>query len=228
MKPLECKDYEIDILIGKLAAILVIVKHFSLVWKAISEKDVLFSTVFFVLFILIPCLYLFFLKIYNLKFAKLTFQVWFFCISLLCLSITNDVLNKFSGFWRTVFPVAFVTVCMLIGLTGVIRIKNPNQVKRYMENIKISESHYNLLILIYSITYIIGLVSVFTFMVLIGKYFHDFVLINWPSLEKNRILLFYIGMAIGYYPSKYLGAAISAVFTVSVNRIYKRCVKPQT
>jgi hypothetical protein len=219
--PLIAKDYEIDILIGKLAAILVIARGgLYLVWKATAERKFLFGAVSFILLIVIPCLYLLSLKTYNIKFAKLLFRSWFLCILLLCLSVTDKVLNEFSGFWRVIFPVAFITVCMFVGIMGVIRIKGPNQLKRD-KRIKIPESHSNLLILIGSIDTIIGLISVFTLMVLIGKYFYDVVVINWKSLEQYRLLSFYIGMAMGYYPSKILGAIISGVFVGLVNLIYK-------
>jgi hypothetical protein len=218
--PLVTKDYEIDILIGKLAAILVIARSFFMVWKEIVGRKVFFSIIFFVIFILIPCLYLLSLKMYNVKLAKLSFRSWFLCILLLCFSVTDMILNKFSGFWRVIFPAAFITVCMFVGIMGVIRIKETNQLKRD-KRIKIPESHFNLFILIGSIDIIIGLISVFTLMVLIGKYFYDVVVINWQSLEQYRMLSFYIGMAIGYYPSKILGAIISGVFVGLVNLICK-------
>ena len=220
MKSLSSTDYEIDILLGKIASIAVIARSFFMVWKEIVERKVFFSIIFFVIFILIPCLYLLSLKMYNVKLAKLSFRSWFLCILLLCFSVTDNILNEFSGFWRVIFPAAFITVCMLVGLMGVIRIKDPNQHKRDKQ-IKIPESHFNLFILIDSIDIIIGFISIFTLMVLMGKYFHDYVLTNWQSFEKYRVQLFYIGMAIGYYPSKILGAAISCVFTGLVNLIYK-------
>jgi len=86
-----------------------------------------------------------------------------------------------------------------------------------IKDIKISESHYNLLILTYSIAHIIGLISVFTFMVLIGKYFHDFAILNWQLFEKQRVMAFYVGMTIGFFPAKYMGAVICVIFVTLVN-----------
>ncbi len=226
IQSLGCKDYEIDIFIGKIAAVLVIVRNFFWVWRLIAEKKLFFSAVFFVLFIFIPFLYLFFLKTYNLKLTKMTFRIWFYSILLLCLSITDKFLDDFSGFWKVIFPVAFVTVCMLVGLKGVVRIKEPNKLTKD-KHIKIPELHRNLFSLVNSVDIIIGYISIFILMVLTGKYFHDFVLFNWPSFEKYRILLFYVGIAIGYYPSVILGAAISCIFIFLVNLIYKYSAKLQ-
>jgi len=224
MKPLVYNDYEIDVLIGKLAAFLLLAFGFFAIWRELAEDKISFSIISFVLLVLIPGIYLLSLKTYNIKLAKLTFRGWFLGILLICLLLTNKVLSDFSWFGTVILPFAFVTICMLVGLKGVVRIKKPNQLK-IDQNVKIPESHYNLRILIDSVDIIIALISTFTLMVLIGKYFYDFVLANWQSLEEHKILLFYIGMAIGYYPSKILGAAISCVFTFLVNLIYKCCVK---
>jgi len=222
IKPLVRNDYEIDILIAKLAAILIIVFGFYIVRRSfIGQRPFFWSVFLIVMFILIPGLYLFFLKTYNFKLTKLSFQIWFLCILILCFSMTNDALSRFYIFWRVILPAAFVTVCMLIGVIGVKRIKDPDELNHYIKEIEISKSHYNLLILIYSITYIIGLLSTFIFMVLAGKYFHDFAFTNWPSLEDRKVLLFYVGMTIGFYPSRYLGGMVCTILTTLVNLIYK-------
>jgi hypothetical protein len=227
MSPLETKDYKIDILIGNLGAILIIARGFHLVWRVISEGKSLLGIVFFVLYILIPSLYIFSSHLYNVKVAKLSFRIWLVWFFFFCWYGTDKFLNNFSAFWKVIFPFAFMTACMLVGLMGVVRIKEPDQTLKVIidPRIKIPKSYHNTRVLIGSIGTTLALVSTFTLMVLIGKYFCDFVLIHWPSLEKNRVLLFYIGMAIDYYPSKILGAAIASVLTGLVELIWNLCVK---
>jgi hypothetical protein len=224
MKPLVYNDYEIDVLTGKIAAALILVFGFFAVWRQFSDNKISFSVISSILLVLIPVIYLISLKTYNINLAKLAFRSWTFGILLVCLLLTKKVLNNFSWFWTVILPFAFVTVCMLIGLKGIGRIKEGIQFD-IDKTTKIPESYHNLRILIGSVDSIILFLSIFTIMVLAGKYFHDFVLANWQSLEEHKILLFYMGIAIGYYPSKILGAAISCVFTFLVNLIYKCCVK---
>jgi hypothetical protein len=223
MKPLENNeyDYKIDILFGEIASILVVTFGFFMTWRGAVGKNICVSLVFLVVFILVPGLYLSALNTYNDKLAKWTFRAWTFCILLLALSVTNRLLNDFSGFWKVILPFAFVTVCMVVGLKGVVRIKTPNRFK-VDQSIKVPESQRNLRTLIDSVDIVVALISMFTLMVLIGKYFHDFVLTNWRSVERHRALLFYAGMGIAYYPSKILAAAISGIFTVAVNLAWKR------
>jgi len=133
LPPLICKDYEIDILFGELAAIVVIANGFFLVWRAIVENKVFFGVVSFLLLVVMPCLYIYSLPTYNFKLAKWTCRSWNLCILLLCLSVTDEVLKDFSGFWKIILPAAIMSTCMTIGLLGVIRIKDPNQLKQYIK-----------------------------------------------------------------------------------------------
>jgi hypothetical protein len=230
MNPLFNKDYEIDVLIGKLAAIFIVARScFRLSRSVIVERESLlpFGVVYFVLFILIPCLYLFSLHKHNAKLARLSFKIWFLFFLFLCWSVTGNFLNKPSGFWKGVFPLAFITACMMTGVNGVARIIEPNRnvYGTVYESIKIPKTYYNIRILIGSTGVIFTFVFTFTLMVFIGKYLCDFTLIYWPSLEKSRALLFYIGMAISFYPSKILGAAVPVFSTVLFERIWNMCVK---
>lgn len=229
-EPSPSKDYEIDVLFGKIAAILIIARSgFRLVRSVIIEKDSLFpfGIFYFVLFILIPCLYLFSLHKHNVKLAKLSFKLWFLFFLFLCWSVTDNFLNKPSGFWKGVFPLALITACMMTGVNGVVRIIEPNRdiYAAVYESIKIPKTYYNIRILISSTGVTFTSVFIFTLMVFIGKYLCDYTLIYWPSLEKSRVLLFYIGMAISYYPSKILGAAVPVFSTVLLERIWNLCVK---
>jgi hypothetical protein len=116
---------------------------------------------------------------------------------------------------------------MLIGEKGIVRIKNPDQWK-IDQIVKIPKSYYNIRVLIGSIGTIVTLVFTFTFMVFIGKYFCDFIITHWPSLEQNRKPLFYVGVAISYYPSRILASAVPAVSTVLFERIWNLCDKHHT
>jgi hypothetical protein len=116
---------------------------------------------------------------------------------------------------------------MMTGVDGVVRIIEHNRdiYAAVYESIKIPKAYYNIRILIGSTGVTFTSVFIFTLMVFIGKYLCDYTLIYWPSLEKSRVLLFYIGMAISYYPSKILGAAVPVFLTVLFERIWNLCVK---
>jgi hypothetical protein len=230
MNSLENKDYEIDILIGKLGAILIIVRSFHLVWRVIAEGKQFLGLIFLVSDILVPCLYLFSLHRHNVKFSKLTLRIWVFCFLFMCWSVTDKFLNKPSGFWRVILPYAFMTACMIIGQMGVARIKDPEQTPSTIKDpaLKIPKSYHNTRVLICSIGTIIGLVSIFTLTVFLGKYLCDFALSHWPTLEKNRVFWFYAGIAISFYPSVLLATAITSVLTVLFGRIWNLCVKHNT
>jgi hypothetical protein len=80
MNPSPAKDYEIDILIGKIASILLIVFSIFRFVRAISSEGkiiFLFGTIFFIFFIFVPCLYLYSLHKYKVKLARLSFRIWF-------------------------------------------------------------------------------------------------------------------------------------------------------
>jgi len=223
-EPSPLKDYEIDVLIGKLAAILIIVRSFHLVWRAFAEGRQYFG-MDLLFYIIIPCLYIISLHIHNIKLARLTFRIWLFWFLYFCLSLTGKFLVKPSGYWTVIFPFAFMTACMITGVDGVVRIKEPDKILQYTTVVKIAKHYHNIRIMIGSIGIIMIAVFTFTFMVFIGKYLCDFVLLHWPSLEKNRILLFYAGVAIGFYPSFVLGGLIPSVLTVLFERIWNLCVK---
>ncbi|OHB47558.1 MAG: hypothetical protein A2Y10_12650 [Planctomycetes bacterium GWF2_41_51] len=220
MRPLFSTDYEIDVIFGKLAASCIMLLGINLVWKSLTAGKFYLSPIFFAFAILVPCTYLFSLITYRIKLAKLAFQIWTVFILLLFFSQTNRILNKFSSFWAGILPYALVTVCMLIGLKGIGRIKDGNQFD-IDKTSKIPESYRNLRILVGSVDGIISLLSTFIIMVLAGKYFHDFALANWPSFGERKILLFCIGVGVGYYPSRIMGAVISCIFTFLVNSSYK-------
>lgn len=224
MKSLLSDDYEIEILFGEIAAIVAIVYGFHLFWKMLFKHALISSIAFAFFYVLVPFLFLFFLNRHNLKYVKLFFWVWEICIVLTCLSGCADVLDHFHLFWKLILPAVFVTICMMVGVNGMIRIEKPDKLL-LPKDLKIPETQINLLRLMETLTYLIALTLWFIFMVLLGKYFHDLVLLNWPSFHKHRLMVFYIGMAIGFYPAKILGAAISVVFTALVNLIYGHYAK---
>jgi hypothetical protein len=116
---------------------------------------------------------------------------------------------------------------MIIGQMGVTRIKesDPFKVERM---VKVPKNHFNTRVLISTIGNIFSLVFAFTFMAFIGKYFCDFIVTHWPSLEQNKILLFYTGVAISCYPCIILAALIPSVSTVLFERIWNLCDKQHT
>lgn len=231
MTTLTNKDYEIDVLIGKLAAIYIIARiSFRFFWRVTTANkpfEILPNIVSFIIGIVVPCLYLFYLYRHNAKLAKWTLRIWVFCFLFLCWSVTDKFLNKPSGFWRAVFPYAIATACMIIGQMGISRIKESDPFK-VEQVVKIPEYYINTRVLIATIGNIFTLVFTFTFMVFIGKYFCDFIVAHWPSLEQNRKPLFYAGVVISYYPSRILAATVPAVTTVLFERIWNLCVKHHT
>jgi hypothetical protein len=228
MTPSTNKDYEIDVWAGKLAAIYIMARaSYRLFWRITDANkpfEPLLDIVSFTMGILIPCLYLFSLYRHNAKFAKWTLGIWVFWFLFLCWSVTDKFLHKPSGFWRAIFPYAVATACMIIGEMGVIRIKESDRFK-IEQRVKIPESYINTRVLIATIGNIFSLVFTFTFMAFIGKYFCDFIIVHWPSLEQNRILLFYVGVVLSCYPSIILAAAVPAITSVLFERIWNLCAR---
>lgn len=229
MNSLPAKDYEIDVLIGKLAAIYIVARGSFIECRSIvaGKPFVPLDILPLILLIFIPFLYIFSLRIYNIKLARILFGIWFLFFLSLCWYATDKFLINPSEFWKVIFPLAFITACLMIGVDGIVRIKNPDELK--IDKISnIPENYHNTHVLIYSIFTITTLVFTFTFIVFIGKYLCDLVIIFLPSLEKNKVLLFYVGMAISFYPSYVLGALIPSVLSVLFERIWNLYIKNHT
>ena len=174
--------------------------------------------------ILLPSLYVHFLRNFNINKTRLIFTIWIGLVFLLWVFSRSFMLENVLSFLKIHCPLVLVGSLMLLGSNGIARATEDPEFKRYGNVSSVKDLPEESLPILFSICFVVSIMTRFVATVLAVYEVNHIIMMNWPNMSRYSFRIYLVTAVVFVFVTKYIGVVMGLIVVNIYALFYKKII----